>query len=130
VTSTCAPRSWADLCGGLVSFTCAVHCLLVSLAPALVAASGVSFFRDERVERGLVCFALCLGSLAAARGFVRHRRPLVIGLFVAAVILLTSGVALEAEGSGAFGTGLSVVGGAAMVGAHLHNARCSGCRPT
>jgi hypothetical protein len=130
MTSISAQRSWADLCGGLVSLICAIHCVAVSLAPALVATTGVPFLHDERVEHGIVCCALSLGGLAAARGFIRHRRPLVVGLFVVALMLLACGVAVEAAGIQAFGSGLSVFGGLAMVGAHVHNARCSGCRPT
>ena len=126
--STTSAGSWADLGGGLVSAAYAVHCFVGSFAPAVFALTGASFLEDERLERGLVAAAIVLGAAAMARGFLRHRRVVVLGMFGLASTLLAAGFVVEGQFESVYGAGLSVLGGLAMVGAHLHNARCcAGC---
>lgn len=110
--------------GALVSASCAVHCVLAAVAPALLA--GLGLLHSERAEWGLAGTAVVFGLLSAVIAY-RKKRPLwLLLLFVSGVALVLFGrVAEEALGTGA----IAIAGGVTLAVAHLLHIRmgATGC---
>ena len=120
---------WMDRLGGVASATCAVHCLVLSFAPALVALLGLELFADELFEWAFFGTALVFALLAAVVGYSGHRTWWVaagFGVGMGTLIAGRLGEALELfEGGGV----VSIVGGALLLASHLASLRCTAaCR--
>ncbi len=113
----------ADRIGILASLTCAVHCAVTALLPALTLAIGV--LADPSVETLLVLLALGIAAFSLARGYRVHRNstPLLgcIGA-VAALGLARLGEPIVGKSE----AWLSVLAACILVSAHLLNLRAIG----
>lgn len=123
-----------DRMGSLASASCALHCLTLSIAPAIVAVLGLDFLANEAVEWGLFGAAVGFALLAAGLGYRVHRNRRVLGGFGVGLALL--GAARLGEAMALFeGTlVLAVLGGAVLVTSHVMSSRCTracreGCAP-
>ena len=112
-----------DRLGSVASASCALHCLTLSLAPALVGVLGVEFLANEAVEWGLFASAVLFAVAAASLGFRAHRDVRVLGGFAVGLVVLSAarlGEALDLFGGTLV---LAVVGGGTLVASHLLSAR-------
>ena len=116
---------WMDRFGTLASAACALHCLVLSTAPALFATLGLELLHGEIFEWGFFAMAMAMASLAAIFGFRLHRDSRVVGWFVVGGLVLMAGRFGEAgglfEGAGI----LAIVGGFLLVISHFKNASCT-----
>ena len=123
-----------DRLGGVASATCALHCLLLTLAPALVTLLGVEFLAHEVFEWGFFATAVTFAVVAAALGYGVHRNPWVLASFGAGVVVLVAGRLGEALDLYEGAVVLAVTGGLVLVASHVFSARqtraCQGaCSP-
>ena len=98
--------------------------LLVTALPLL----GLSFLASEPVEWTLLACSAILGTLALWVGFRQHRAAWMFGVLGAALMLLVGGRVAEESGIEFWGQALIVLGGLAMMSAHLINRHlCHAC---
>ena len=109
---------WMDRLGGLASATCALHCLLMAFAPALVPLLGLSMLRGEAFEWGFFAFAIGFAVLAGGLGYRVHRTWWVLAGFGAGIAVLVAGRLGEALALFEGGAVLSILGGVVLVGTH------------
>ena len=112
-----------DRMGSIASASCALHCLTLSLAPALVAFLGIDFLASEAVEWGLFASAVLFALLAATLGYREHRDHRVLAGFGVGLLALSAARLGEA---GALFEGtlvLAVLGGVILVTSHIVSAR-------
>jgi len=125
--SSDAIASWLDRLGGAASAACAIHCLSLALAPALLPMLGLGFLAGESTEWFFLAASVPLGVVSGMVGFRRHRSRSVALSFAVGLLLVVLGRWMEAHGqSYPLGPALLVLGGALLVAAHLGNLR--GCR--
>ncbi len=114
---------WMDRFGSVASAACAAHCLLLSVAPALLSLLGLELLANEAFEWGFFSLALALAVPAGALGFRIHRNRWVLGAFGVGVLVLVAGRLGEAlalfQGAGM----LAILGGFVLVGSHLTSIR-------
>lgn len=116
-------KKW-DLAGIGLSLVCWVHCLLLPLLPFFVhRCSGSHHHRGVGFHALMVVLVVGVALVAFYRGFLRHRRPLVLALALVGVALLTAGV----MGPAAWESGLTLLGVTSMGGAHFANLVSSPC---
>ena len=109
-----------DRIGAIVSFACAIHCVLVPIVVALPTV-GLGWFTDARLENALAGGALLVAGMSAAWGFRKHRRLRIVFVFsMAAVLLIASRIVGEANW---MGSALAVAGGLTLVGTHIYSHR-------
>ncbi len=112
-----------DRLGSVASASCALHCLTLSLAPAVVGLLGVEFLANEAMEWGLFGTAVVVAVVAAILGFRVHRDRRVLGGFALGLASLCAarlGEALDLFGGTLV---LAVLGGGVLVASHLTSAR-------
>lgn len=112
-----------DRAGGVASALCALHCLTVSLAPALIGLIGAGFLRSELFEWGFFGAAVVLALLAAVAGYRRHRHAGVLAGFTVGLVILAAARFGEASGLLEHTLVLAVLGGGVLVGSHVMSAR-------
>jgi hypothetical protein len=112
-----------DRLGSVASATCALHCLTMALAPALVTLLGVEFLAGEAVEWSLYGFAVVFALVAGALGYRTHRSLPVLGGFCLGLMVLSA--ARLGEAFHLFGGTLvlAVLGGGILVATHVLSAR-------
>lgn len=114
-----------------LSAACAVHCLLVPVASAvlpLLGASG-SAFASGPIEHAFNAVVIVGALLALVVGYRRHRDVRIALAIAVALLVYFAGHALDGQ---RLGLGLSIVGGLALAGAsfwsarlgHAHGAHC------
>lgn len=112
-----------DRLGGIASSTCALHCITLSIAPAVVALIDLEFLRSEALEWGFFASAMLLGLLASALSFRAHQNTRILAGFGIGLGLLLAGRLGEAfhlfPGAGV----VAIVGGLTLAGAHLQSLR-------
>lgn len=110
---------WIDRFGSFASATCALHCLVMSSAPALIPLLGLQVLTGELFEWGFFSTAMLLAVVAGAAAFRRHGTHWILVGFVFGALCLVTGRAAEAlhlfEGGAAF----AIAGGLALAGSHL-----------
>ena len=110
---------WTDRLGGLASAACAVHCLIMGFAPALISAAGLEFLANEAFEWVFFAAAIAFAAAAALIGFRIHRTPWVLAGFGLGMLVLLAGRMGEAlelyEGGGI----VVIIGGMLLVGVHV-----------
>lgn len=117
-----------DGLGMTASSLCIAHCVLMPLAIGLLPAVGLSFLAGEEIHRFLVLGMMGIAALSFGLGYHIHHRKHVVGLMLAGLGLLAFAVFSEGRLSEGWLTGLTVVGGMAMVGAHwLNRSFCRSC---
>lgn len=112
-----------DRLGSIASASCAVHCLTMSLAPALVAVLGIEFLANEMVEWVLFASAVVFALAAAGLGYREHRDARVLAGFGVGLSVLTAarlGEALHLFGGTLV---LAVLGGGILVATHFISVR-------
>tara|TARA_B100001750_G_scaffold189775_1_gene159769 strand:- start:337 stop:720 length:384 start_codon:yes stop_codon:yes gene_type:complete len=110
------------MAGTFLSATCALHCGLVAVAPALLVMSGLGSLLDERAEWAFTATAAMVGGAAAVMAW-RAGRRVVVGAFVLAGSALILGRALEPLGELAELS--SIAGGLGLAVAHVLNLRAA-----
>jgi hypothetical protein len=106
-----------------LSAACAVHCLLVPVASALVPLVGVSSDAsrlDERYEDWLHVLVVAGGLLSLLVGYRRHREARIAGAMALGMALYLVGHATEQAW---YGVVISVIGGLGLAAASFWNAR-------
>ena len=127
-TSRFVSSVWPDRVGVLATATCTAHCVAMALLPALLPTLGLEFLHHEGVEWALLLLALGMAATAAVMGFRTHGSPLITAGF-----LLGAGLLLLARGAEMVGLPAmlpAIIGGVALVAAHLWNlsaCRCEQC---
>ena len=133
-----------DRAGAVASFLCAIHCALMPLIITLLPLIGLGFLASEPVEWALLAASATLGSWSLCLGFRQHRSRRVFMILGVSIALLVAGrifhqphfYGLHAGEShnhehhfSAWGPILMVLGGLAMMSAHLLNHRlCHACK--
>jgi len=130
-----------DRVGSAVSSLCAVHCLLVPFLLGALPVIGLSFLIEPAFEWTIIGSSALIGVLALGGGAKRHGAPgplvafgLGLGLFVVARLLEHAAGHAHATGEAHHGMRtepwliavLSILGGIAIVAAHLWNTRLVG----
>lgn len=122
---------WLDRLGGVASATCAVHCLVLSVAPAAASLLGAAALGHPALEWGFFSLAVVLGIAAAVLGFRTHRTWWVPIAFACGVGILIAGRLGEAMAIPGLGVVLSVTGGVVLMASHIASAwqirRCVRC---
>lgn len=125
---------WIDRAGSVASAACAVHCGLLSLAPALAAVLGLEFLAHEAFEWGFFAVAVGFAAVAAIVGYRSHRRGWVAAGFVLGGLLLVAARLGEALSLFSGGEAVAIAGGVVLITFHAANtlpplshqeARCS-----
>ena len=120
---------WIDRFGGIASASCAIHCLMVGLLPALLPAMGLGFVGGAAFEWGMISAAVLFAVLAAILGARVHRSPAIgVGFFVG-IGLLFLGRFAEELGADSIGLITTILGGITLISTHLINVRkCRSCK--
>lgn len=115
-----------DRIGATGALVCAVHCALLPAALALLPAVGIAVRLGERFEIGFVIYAALLGLYTLVRGYRQHRHIAGLGLFLAGLIALVAGIAIEHFDPSRVVHAIAMGSGGFLVGAaHLKNIRLS-----
>jgi len=82
-----------DKAGATASLLCAIHCVAVPVAIALIPALGVAWLDNPWVDRGFLLAALLFALLAHPKGYGKHGRcfpALLAGAGLAGIVLAIS----------------------------------------
>ncbi|MFK7990521.1 MAG: MerC domain-containing protein [Sandaracinaceae bacterium] len=95
-----SPPSLVDRLGALASSLCAVHCLLVALLPASLAALGLGSLLGHGAEWVFVALSIGFATVALVMGWRRHRSFAIAALLVLGIagLLVSRGLEMGAEG--------------------------------
>ncbi|MBO6934554.1 MAG: MerC family mercury resistance protein [Deltaproteobacteria bacterium] len=116
-------RNRLDVAGLLLSGSCALHCLFVALAPALLAATGLGALLDETAEWVFTITAVAVGAIAATLALRAGRSRIVVAAFVVSIGLLLVGRGFEHAGVHGGVEVFSALGGVGLALAHVVNLR-------
>jgi hypothetical protein len=121
--------AWLDQMGMSAGLLCAVHCLALPVAVALIPVAGLELVMGEGIEWAFAIVAVALGGLSLVPGCLRvHRRVLPIVLLVLGTSLLLAGRTLV-EDESRMETPIVLTGALSMILAHATNAKlCRACR--
>lgn len=125
-----------DRAGVVVSFLCAVHCLVTPLVLAAAPLLG-GIWVHPHVHLGLAAFAVPIAAFALGGGYRSHRKRRVLGAGAIGAALVLAGAAVpmllgtgdacceaEAPPGARLASILSFLGGAGLISAHIMNVRC------
>ena len=112
-----------DRVGSIASASCALHCLVLSLAPALLTFLGAEFLANEAVEWGLFASAVLFAVLAATLGYRQHRDGRILFGFGLGLVALTAARLGEALSLFEGTLVMAVLGGTILVSSHLMSVR-------
>ena len=121
-TSTASGR-WLERAATWLSAACAVHCLLVPVASALVPLVGVGSQAsriDDRYEDWLHLLVVAGGLLSLLVGYRRHREARIAAAMGLGIALYLVGHAAEQAW---YGVAISVIGGLGLAAASFWSAR-------
>lgn len=116
-------RDIIDRTGTVANVLCAVHCLIVGLAPSVLTLVGLGVLIGHTAEWVLVGMAVFFGLMAAVLGFRVHHSWGHVWFFVASSIVLIVARFFEETSLARVGTVLAVTGGVMMAAAHFANLR-------
>jgi len=123
-----------DAVGAVLSFSCAVHCMVMPVAATLLPFFGLSFLKDTRFEIASVCTCLGMASLSLIWGFSMHRRWTALLVMGCAAAMLISARTLWAGECSCCSDEINwrqlalAVGGGVLLGiSHLVNRRLCRC---
>lgn len=132
------PQARLDHVGAIIAGACAVHCLLVPLAFALIPSLTFALYAYSHPAHGLAItllhvarfewvVALCASCTALAStlvGALRHQQLTPVALAIVGSVLLGGAALLAlAQQQLLLHTGLAVVGGTCLIAAHTLNRR-------
>jgi MerC mercury resistance protein len=109
-----------DAVGMLVSLLCLVHCLVAPLLIAAVPALGIGFLAMDGIHFAFALAVLLAAVVALIPGYRHHHRVSVLVLGAAGVFAVTVGATLP---EGLPETGVTSIGSALMIAAHVTNLR-------
>lgn len=115
-----------DKVGAVLSFTCAVHCLLAPFVLVALPVGGLAYALNETGENVVTVTAIGLAAVSLGVGYLTHRRYrtlLIMAAAVAIILLAKTGLEGHAEATA------MVAGGSLLALAHVINLRlCRACR--
>lgn len=121
-----------DKTGAIVSWLCAVHCLILPFAIAFLPFLGLSFLLDESVEWLIIGVSVVIAFLSLLPAYFHRHRKLSVLIFFGAGISAIVASHLFFEGSFALKTPFILAGAIFVSVAHLINYRacrkCPHCR--
>ncbi len=124
-----------DKIGSVASFLCVIHCALTGFLVGILPIVGAEFLGSVAAELCFFGAAASIGTLAIVRGFRQHRSYVPGIMFALGLTTIGVGHALFSGTSRIAEAGLSILGGATLIGFHLLNARlprrcyCEYCLP-
>ncbi|CAM2066667.1 MerC domain-containing protein [Sulfidibacter corallicola] len=123
-----------DQFGVVASTACALHCMILGLAPVALATSGLGALFGHEAEWAFSLSAGLLALLAAAFGFRAHGSVRVVAILLGGTTALIVSRFLEEWGVHGFGTVIGIFGGLGLVSGHFLNLKarrdcecCSTC---
>lgn len=120
---------YLDTIGAAASTACAVHCLLTPIVIGVLPLLGIGFLASEWFENTAVVVAITLGLISLIHGYSHHHQFRAFGLLSCGIVLLITGRWIVGDDFQIIETGLVVMGGLAVAGAHWTNRRllCQTC---
>ena len=117
-------RSLLDRFGAGGSLICAIHCALTPMLLAAIPSLGLSAWFGGGFETGFVSFVTVLGLFSLLWGYRRHRSFRALGLLLAGLAALWTGMLLPALHDPVVVHAVTMTLGGTLVGlAHLLNLR-------
>ena len=122
-----------DVWGTYSSTLCIMHCILIPVVIAFAPFAGLEVLQSEIVHKALVLMVAAISIPAFYRGYLIHRKKTVLALMMTGLTLLFAAaffveIALSNAWAETAETLFTVVGGLAMVSAHLFNRSfCRAC---
>lgn len=105
-----------------LSFICALHCLLLPIAIALLPSAAMFGFDDEWFHRLLLVFVLPVSVFALVSGLKRHKKISVLTIGITGLIILIVDAAFGHEVFGETGERLiTLLGSVSVAISHLWN---------
>lgn len=115
-----------DKIGVCVSSACAVHCMAVPLILVYSTSLGIfAFLNDPFIEMIILSIALLIGAFAIIPSLIKHRKPYVLVLFLAGVLLIANSEMVPVLW---YKLVFSTAGGALMAYAHFENLKLKSSR--
>jgi len=114
---------WLDRLGGTASAACALHCLSLALAPAIITLFGLNHAAHGTLEWLFFASAATLAIIAAVVGYRTHHTLWVVGGFAAGLLVLSAGRMGEALSLFEGGVYFAVTGGSILVLSHVASIR-------
>lgn len=117
-----------DPWGMVASTTCAIHCVIVAVAPAVLAASGLGALISHEAEWAFTVVAAGLAVISAIIGLRAHNSLKIFAILMAGASILIASRFLEEWGAHGFGTVVAVFGSICVLVGHFQNLRaCRSC---
>ncbi len=114
-----------DKAGALMSFTCAVHCVLFPLLIVIMPWLGASFLYDRKIEFFFIVGSVFLATLSYSYGFHLHRKIYLMLMLYLCTGMIVAGKVLI---GGVPGLWVAVPGALGLATGHLLNMRlCRHC---
>ena len=114
-----------DSAGAAASLACAIHCIALPIATALLPVLGLAWLDNPWVDRLFLATALVLAALAHPKGYQRHRRCLPAA--VAACGLIGISLAISFWEDAPFHHYLISFGGLLLASSHFLNRHWCKC---
>ena len=118
-----------DKTGAIVSWACAIHCLILPFAVAALPFLGLSFLLDESFERLIILISIAVALISLLPSyFHRHRQLNILILFFGGITFIVSSH-LFLEENLTFKIPFILAGASLISAAHFANYRaCRKCR--
>lgn len=117
-------RPLADKAAVSLSLLCALHCLLMPIAVALLPSVSALGLNDESFHRWMVFAVVPISAFALTLGCRRHRRWSVLGIGLAGLLLLGAAVYWGHDVLGEPGErGVTLLGALLIAASHVQNFR-------
>lgn len=114
-----------------LSFICALHCLLLPIAIALLPSAAMFGFDDEWFHRLLLVVVLPISVFALVSGLKRHQNKTLLTIGITGLIILIVGAAFGHEMFGKTGERLiTLLGSVSVAISHLCNFQLCQLRTT
>jgi len=81
-----------DLLGVILSVACGIHCVALPVLIVILPLIGLSFILNETLEKVFVIATVCLAAFNLCWGYSIHKKIRVLFIFLAASIMLISGI--------------------------------------
>ena len=115
-----------DRVGALISFTCAVHCVVFPVLLVLLPWLGATFLFDRKIEFFFIGGSIFLATLSYSYGFHFHRKMHLMMLLYLCTGMIVAGKLLI---GGIPGLWVAVPGALGLAAGHLMNLRlCEHCQ--
>ncbi len=120
------PTPYLDRIGALMSFTCAIHCVVFPLLLVLLPWLGATFLYDRKIELFFIAGSIFLATLSYSYGFHFHRKiHLMLVLYLCTGMIVAGKLLI----GGVPGLWMAVPGALGLAAGHMVNLRlCQHCR--